>query len=341
VGILKPVLKVLAAGVVAAGTVAGVAAAASSPSVVTGSTSAVHSTSVVLHGTVNPNGRSTTYYFQWGLTNAYGAVTTTRSAGDGTKNVAVHRTAAGLIPGTRYHYRLVANNGSGQSVGTDHTFTTAGHPPPAVATGPVSGVSSTTATVTGVVNPNGATTTYEFQFGLTTAYGLQTAAATLTAGSAPVPVSQTLTGLAPGTVFHYRIVALHGTTVVSPGIDQVFMTHPSTRPKAGITARTKPGTDRSRPYSFTTSGSVNRRNIPGTFACNGTITVKYFSGRHKVGTFLIPLGGNCTFSGKNTFRKLPKAGRVNGQVHLTMQIRYGGNGYLAPVNAKSEHITLG
>jgi hypothetical protein len=128
---------------------------------------------------------------------------------------------------------------------------------------------------------------------------------------------------------------------VSPGIDQVFMTHPSPRPKAGITVRTKPGTDRSRPYSFTTSGSVNRRNIPGTFACNGTITVKYFSGRKRIGTFLIPLGGNCTFSGKNTFRKLPRAGRVNGQVNLTMQIRYGGNGYLAPVSAKPEHITLG
>ena len=112
--------------------------------------------------------------------------------------MAVHGTATSLIPGTRYHYRLVATNGSGQSVGTDHTFTTAGHPPPAVATGPASGVCSTSATVTGVVNPNGATTTYEFQFGLTTAYGMQTTAATLTAGSVPVPVSQTLTGLTPG-----------------------------------------------------------------------------------------------------------------------------------------------
>ena len=338
---MKRKLKLLAAAVVAAGTVTGVAAAASSPSVLTGSTSAVHSTSVVLHGTVNPNGRSTTYYFQWGLTTAYGAVTTVRSAGDGTKNVAVHRTATGLIPGTLYHYRLVANNGSGQSVGTDHTFKTAGHPPPAVATGPASNVTATGATVTGILNPNGAETTYKFQYGPTTAYGVETLPVAVPAGHAIVPVSATLTSLSPRTVFHYRIVALHGTTVSSVGIDQVFMTHPSTRPKAGITVRTKPGTDRSRPYSFTTSGSVNRRNIPGTFACNGTITVKYFSGRKRVGTFLIPLGGNCTFSGKNTFRKLPRAGRVNGQVHLTMQIRYGGNGYLAPVSAKPEHITLG
>jgi hypothetical protein len=235
----------------------------------------------------------------------------------------------------------VASNGSGQTVGADHAFKTAGHPPPGVATGPATGVSSTTATLTGVVNPNGATTTYEFQFGLTTAYGMQTTAATLTAGSVPIPVAQTLTGLTPGTVFHYRIVALHGSTVVSPGIDGVLMTHPLKRPKAGITVRTKPGTDRKRPYSFTTSGSVNRRNIPGRFACNGTITVKYFSGRKRIGTFLIPLGGDCTFSGTNTFRKLPRHGRVGGQVHLTTEIRYGGNGYLAPVSARAEHITLG
>jgi phosphodiesterase/alkaline phosphatase D-like protein len=336
-----PKLKVLAAVVVAAGALAGVAAAASSPSVITGSTSSVHSTNAVLHGTVDPNGRSTTYFFQWGLTNAYGAVSTIHSAGNGTKNVAVHRTATGLIPGTSYHYRLVASNGSGQSFGADHTFKTAGHPPPAVATGPATGVTSTAATLTGVVNPNGATTTFEFQYGLTTAYGLQTTAATLSAATAPIPVAQTLTGLTPRTVFHYRIVALHGSTIASPGIDGVLMTHPSKRPKAGIKARTKPGTDRRRPYSFTTSGSINRRGIPGAFSCNGQLTVKYFSGRKRVGTFLIPLGGNCTFSGKNTFRKLPRQGRVDGKVHLTVQIRYGGNGYLGPVNAKPEHITLG
>ena len=81
---MKPKLKVLAAAVVAAGTVAGVAVAASSPSVGTGKVSAVKQASAVLHGTVNPNGRSTTYFFQWGLRSAYGAVSATHSAGAGT-----------------------------------------------------------------------------------------------------------------------------------------------------------------------------------------------------------------------------------------------------------------
>jgi phosphodiesterase/alkaline phosphatase D-like protein len=338
---MKPKLKVLVAVVAATGSIAGVAAAASSPSVVTGSTSAVKQGSAVLHGAVNPNGRSTTYFFQWGLTTAYGAVSAAHSAGGGTKNVAVKTTASQLIPGTRYHYRLVATNRSGESVGSDHAFTTAGHPPPAVATGPATQVTSTAATVTGVVNPNGATTTYEFQYGPTTAYTFQTIATTLPPGSAPVSVAAQLTNLSPGTVFHYRIVALHGSTVASPGIDQVFMTHPSKRPVAGNAARTRPGRDRTRPYSFTTSGSINRRGIPGTFACNGQITVKYLIGKRRIGTFLIPLGGNCTFSGTNTFRRLPRRGRINGRVHLNVQIRYGGNGYLAPASAKTEHITLG
>lgn len=334
-------LKVLTAVVIAAGTVPGVAAAASSPSVVTGKVSSVKQGSTVLHGTVNPNGRSTTYYFQWGLTNAYGALSPIHSAGHGTKNVAVHVTATQLIPGTQYHYRLVASNGSGSAAGADHTFKTAGHPPPAVATGPATGVTSNSATVTALVNPNGVNTTYEFQFGLTPSYGMQTSSTILTASTAPMPVSQTLTGLSPSTVFHYRIVALHGSAVSSSGIDAVFMTHPTKRPKAGIRARTKPGTDRKRPYTFTTSGSINRRGFPGGFACTGQLTVKYLNGRKRVGTSLIPLGGNCTFSGKNTFRNLPRQGRVDGKVHLTVQIRYGGNGYLAPINAKPEHITLG
>ena len=339
---MKPKLKVLVAAVVAAVTVAGVAAAASSPSVVTGHVSSVKQSSAVLHGTVNPNGKSTTYGFQWGLTTAYGAISRTRSAGSGTKVVPVKATATGLIPGTLYHYRLVADNGRGQTFGADHTFTTAGHPPPAVATGPSTEISTSAATVTGVVNPNGAATTYEFQYGTTTnPYPSNTTAQTLAAGKLPVTVSFRITGLASGTVFHYRIVALHGTTVSSVGADQVFMTHPAKRPKAGITARTKPGTDRSRPYSFTTSGTINHRNIPGTFGCNGQITVKYFSGRHRVGTFLIPLGGDCRFSGKNTFHKLPKRGRVDHRVHLKVEIRYGGNGYLAPVSAKNEAIALG
>jgi phosphodiesterase/alkaline phosphatase D-like protein len=338
---MKRKLKVLSAVLVAATVGAGVAAAASSPSVVTGGVSLVRQTSAVLHGTVNPNGRATAYAFQWGLTTAYGATSTGRSAGGKNSAIAVNVAAGGLIPGTVYHYRLVAISRSGTSVGADRNFKTAGPPPPSTATGPASLVTSSAATVTGVINPNGAATTWEFQYGLTAAYTNQTIGSTLPAGGAPLSVASRLTGLAPGTIFHYRIVALHGTIASSGGLDAVFMTLPAKRPVAGVTARTKPGTDRRRPFTFTTSGSISPRSIPGTFACNGEVTVKFLIGSHRIGSGLIPVAANCTFSGVTTFRRLPHRGRVDGRVHLRVLVHFGGNGYLAPNRAKTEHVTMG
>lgn len=338
---MKRKLKVLAAILVAAAFVAGVASAASSPSVVTGRVFPVKRTAAVLHGTVNPNGRATVYAFQWGLTTAYGATSVGHPAGNGTVPVAVKVTAGGLIPGTVYHYRLVAISRSGASIGADHRFRTAGHPPPSTATGPATQVTSSAATVTGVINPNGAATTWEFQYGLTAAYTNQTIGSTLPAASAPVSVASRLSGLAPGTVFHYRIVALHGTIASSAGLDGVFMTHPAKRPVAGVTARTEPRTDRRRPFTFTTSGTITRRWIPGTFACNGEVTVKFLVGNRRIGSGLIPVAGNCTFSGATTFRKLPRRGRLAGRVHLRVRVHFGGNGYLAPNRARTEHVTMG
>jgi hypothetical protein len=338
---MKRKLKVLSAVLVTAACVAGVASAAASPSVVTGGTSSVRQTTAVLHGTVNPNGRATTYAFQWGLTTAYGATSVGHSAGSKNSVIAVKVTAGGLIPGTIYHYRVFAISRSGTSVGADRRFKTAGPPPPTAATGPATQVTSSAATVTGVINPNGATTTYEFQYGLTAAYTNQSIATTLPAGGVPVAVAARLDGLQSGTVFHYRIVALHGMVASNVGLDGVFMTHPAKRPVAGVAARTRPGTDRRRPFTFTTTGTINRRSIPGTFACNGQVTVKFLVGNHRIGSGLIPVAGNCTFSGATTFNKLPRRGRVDGRVHLRVLVHYDGNGYLAPNRAKTEHVTMG
>ena len=144
---------------------AGVAGAAASPTVVTGGVSSVGQTSAVLHATVNPNSTSTTYYFQWGLTNSYGVNGKPHSAGKGDKAVAVDETAGGLIPGTVYHYRVVATNEFGLTVGADRAFKTTGHPPPGVTTAPATSLSSSGATLTGVINPSGEATTWWFEWG--------------------------------------------------------------------------------------------------------------------------------------------------------------------------------
>lgn len=70
-----------------------------------------------------------------------------------------------------------------------------------------SGVGATTATLSGGVYPNGVDTTYYWQYGPTTSYGAQTATVDIGGGQAPVQVPGALSGLAPGTTYHYRLVA--------------------------------------------------------------------------------------------------------------------------------------
>ncbi len=79
------------------------------------------------------------------------------------------------------------------------------------------------ATIAGGVYQNGLNTTWWIQYGTTSAYGTQTAAADLGAGSAPVAVTGYLSGLAPATTYHYRLVAENslGTTY---GYDYTFTT---------------------------------------------------------------------------------------------------------------------
>jgi hypothetical protein len=85
---------------------------------------------------------------------------------------------------------------------------------PAVATGGASAITGTSAAVQGTVNPNGQATTYFFQFGATRSYGSQTATGNAGSGATKVKVTGTLTGLAPATTYHYRLVASNasGTT---------------------------------------------------------------------------------------------------------------------------------
>ena len=75
--------------------------------------SSVGSTSATLNGKVDPNGRSTTYFFEYGTTTAYGTKTSSSSAGSGTSATSVSKAVNGLKPGTTYHFRLVATSDAG------------------------------------------------------------------------------------------------------------------------------------------------------------------------------------------------------------------------------------
>ena len=94
------------------------------PNVVTGGTSNVKTKSAKLKGTVNPNGFSTTYRFEFGKTTKYAKKTAAKSAGSGSTAKAIALKVSKLKPGTTYHYRLVATNAFGTTFGADKTFKT-------------------------------------------------------------------------------------------------------------------------------------------------------------------------------------------------------------------------
>jgi hypothetical protein len=79
--------------------------------------------------------------------------------------------------------------------------------PPMVITGPVTAIEPTSATVAGVVSPNGVSTSWYVEYGRTTNFGLRTRSARAESGIASLGVSARLSGLKPGTTYHYRFVA--------------------------------------------------------------------------------------------------------------------------------------
>jgi hypothetical protein len=103
---------------------AGALGAVAKPSVTTGGIGIHSSTSAMLKGSVNPNGAPTTYLFQYGKNQLYDSRTGELSAGKGTKAVKVKIPIGSLTPNTTYHYRLVAQNRKGLTLGKDRTFKT-------------------------------------------------------------------------------------------------------------------------------------------------------------------------------------------------------------------------
>jgi hypothetical protein len=104
------------------------AAAAERPTVTTGAASNIEPTTVVLNGSVTPNGAATTYFFQYGTSSLFGSVTPAATVAPGSGRVQVSVPVGGLAPATTYHYRLVAQNAEGITRGKRRTFKTKPQP---------------------------------------------------------------------------------------------------------------------------------------------------------------------------------------------------------------------
>ena len=89
-------------------------------------------------------------------------------------------------------------------------------------TGGAANVAQQTARLTGTVDPNGAATTFQFQYGPTSAYGAVTPEQTI-AGDGKKTITADVSGLAPATTYHYRLIGRNGKGLTK-GADRTFKT---------------------------------------------------------------------------------------------------------------------
>ncbi|HEU4975790.1 MAG TPA: fibronectin type III domain-containing protein [Baekduia sp.] len=122
---------------------------------------------------------------------------------------------------------------------------------PAVTTGGAANRTPTSVRLTGTVDPNGAPTTYQFQYGTTSAYGAVTAERTVT-GDGKRTVTVDVTGLAPATKYHYRLIA-HNERGLRRGRHRTFKT-------------------RIQPLGVTLTATPNPLPFGGTTTLSGTLT---------------------------------------------------------------------
>ncbi len=257
-------------------------AASSPPTVTTAAATNLTGSQATLNGSVNANGEQTSYAFQWGPTSGYGHETRLASAGASTNTLSENAGLDGLMSGTTYHFRIIAINASGTSVGADMTFTTNGTAPPptqapTVTTGGTSSVASDGATLTGTVTPAGTSTHYYFEYGPTSNYGFETPSENAGTGHTAVSVNAGISGLTPDTTYHYRLVAVSGTNTVLGG-DATFTTGTgspvSIQSHVAFIGR----------EGFVSPGrviGVEADCLGGTVRCTGHVEIKY--GSHILG----------------------------------------------------------
>jgi hypothetical protein len=199
------------------------------PDVVTGEASSVAMESATVSGTVNPDGVAVTECkVEYGLTSSYGqsqaCAQSPAEIGAGPSPVPVEAQLANLSGGSVYHYRLVAVNANGASRGADQTLKTSG---PSISAEAVSNALFTEADVTARINPNAESTTFHVEYGPSSSYGASTPeSAPIGSDNSEHVVSTRITGLTPGTTYHFRFVATNSAGSTR-GADATFATYPS------------------------------------------------------------------------------------------------------------------
>jgi hypothetical protein len=106
----------------------------------------------------------------------------------------------------------------GAAIATLVTAPSVSYPSPAA-----TAITATSAHVSAIVDPHGATTRYAFEYGKSTAYGAGTGLSDVPAASGQQTVGATLVGLSSSTTYHFRVNAYNSIGNVD-GADRSFTT---------------------------------------------------------------------------------------------------------------------
>jgi hypothetical protein len=218
--------------------------AALAPVVESESVLALTSDEAIVEAQMDPGYQETTYHFEYatnseleGAASIGEAVIVAGAPGQTTGPVVLSDT---LMPGQSYFYRVVATNATGTTDGPIRELTTVGLP--LVETGPAQGAGRTSAALSGVINPEGAETSYRFLYIVQAGYeaavgkpnpyanGGSTTEFTLPAGREEDEVGPvSVEGLLAGATYHYALLATNeaGATI---GPDRTFTTASATPP---------------------------------------------------------------------------------------------------------------
>ncbi len=319
--------------------------------IVSSSDAAVTGTTVLFGAMVgNPDPRAGTISFEYGPTTGYGSATGAQPLPASSGAQTFIGSASGLAPGS-YHFRAVATNPDGTTLGPDGTFTIAAPPPPpppppppsqstpsppAATAGKATDVGAYTATLNATVNPDGTATTVAFQYGTTTSFGLQTTARSAGSGTSAEAVSAALTGLEPRRTYHVRVVATSAAgKTVSTGV--TFKTAAPRRPLS-FGVKVKPRADSHAPFTFHVTGRLGRpAGLSPAVGCKGTVTLRATVGKAVVGSVRGKVGRLCGYALKVTL----KASKLRSHGSARLRVAFGGNPAFAKSRSRPTAVKFG
>jgi hypothetical protein len=162
--------------------------------------------SATITGSVTPSGFPVSVSVGW-VTGLSGTSEWVEALPAQNAPVPVSITLSNLMSNTTYLCSLAADNAIGLGAYSAQISFTTLEAQTAI-TSPATDITATSATLYGTLNPNGFDTTYYFQWGTDMAYGNATPSFSVQGQNTPINgIAAGLTGLSPGTTYHYQFVA--------------------------------------------------------------------------------------------------------------------------------------